>query len=183
MAKVLVNAKRAIFTAAKELLDSRGYAALSMREVAGRSGVALGTIYNYYANKQELVQDMMIVQWIVFSERQAAIASSQLGVYVRLYKLYKELGAFVGTFRQLWSMREACDLPKEPDKLTEYLERVADCVEGILLQEARRGGIRLKRDAHELARFIVMNHMALIQMPVFRYELFEGFLKEILGGS
>lgn len=182
MAKVLVNAKRAIFTAAKELLESRGYAALSMREVAGRSGVALGTIYNHYANKRELVQDMMIIQWIAFSERQASIASSQLGIYVRLYKLYKELGAFVGTFRDV-ERGEPAGGGDEADRLAEYLDRVADCIESMLLQEARRGAIRMKRGARDTARLIVMNDMAMIQHPVFRYELFEGFLKDILAGS
>lgn len=32
----------------------RGLKALNMRVVGGESGIALGTLYNYFANKEEL---------------------------------------------------------------------------------------------------------------------------------
>jgi AcrR family transcriptional regulator len=186
MARMMPNPKRAIFNSAKELLDNQGYSSLSMREIAKRSGVALGTIYNYFPNKQELVQDMMIVHWIEFTEKQAAIANSQLGIYVRLYTFFKEFSAFVGTFRQTWQspelFHEQETTQEEAPRQASYLERVAECVENMLSSEsARRGSeMRLRHGAHDTARFIVMNYMAMIQLPVFRYELFEAFLKDIL---
>lgn len=48
-----------ILSAARKLFDRRGYAATSMEEVADRSGLAVGTIYNYFASKDDLLVAIM----------------------------------------------------------------------------------------------------------------------------
>jgi AcrR family transcriptional regulator len=55
----------AVFTATWELVEANGFAAVTMRKVAERAGVALGTIFLYAANKDELLLQ-------VFGERLAA---------------------------------------------------------------------------------------------------------------
>jgi AcrR family transcriptional regulator len=43
-----------ITAAALELFVERGYAATRLEDVAGRAGVSKGTLYLYFANKEEL---------------------------------------------------------------------------------------------------------------------------------
>ena len=45
--------------AAEALFAEHGYAAVSMRQIAGRVGVQAGALYNYTADKQSLLFDMM----------------------------------------------------------------------------------------------------------------------------
>ncbi|MGN0426121.1 MAG: TetR/AcrR family transcriptional regulator [Acetatifactor sp.] len=50
-----ITSKEAILKACRDIAASKGLAAVSMRSVADRSQVALGTLYNYYENKDELM--------------------------------------------------------------------------------------------------------------------------------
>lgn len=54
MNKTLVS-KEAIITASKEIASRSGLSALNMREVAAKCGVAVGSVYNYFPSKGELV--------------------------------------------------------------------------------------------------------------------------------
>ncbi|OCW57565.1 TetR/AcrR family transcriptional regulator [Hoeflea olei] len=46
---------------ALELFARSGYAAVSMREIAARTGVQAGAIYNHFPTKQHLLQDLLVV--------------------------------------------------------------------------------------------------------------------------
>ncbi|MGO9451820.1 MAG: TetR/AcrR family transcriptional regulator [Candidatus Binataceae bacterium] len=47
--------ERRILAAARRLFDRKGYANTSMEEVAGRAGLAVGTLYNYFSSKDQLL--------------------------------------------------------------------------------------------------------------------------------
>jgi AcrR family transcriptional regulator len=52
--------RQSILQAAYELFLEKGYAATSMRELAERSGLALGSIYNHFENKQAIFSKLII---------------------------------------------------------------------------------------------------------------------------
>jgi AcrR family transcriptional regulator len=54
--------RQAILDAAYDLFLTQGYSATSMRQVAGRSGLALGGIYNHFASKDEIFQALVIAK-------------------------------------------------------------------------------------------------------------------------
>lgn len=47
--------ERRILSAARRLFDRKGYANTSMEEVADRAGLAVGTLYNYFSSKDQLL--------------------------------------------------------------------------------------------------------------------------------
>jgi AcrR family transcriptional regulator len=47
--------ERRIVAAARRLFDRKGYANTAMEEIAERAGVAVGTLYNYFPSKDELL--------------------------------------------------------------------------------------------------------------------------------
>ena len=51
------EAHEAVLTAATELLEERGYQAITIESVAERSGVAKSTIYRWWRSKPELVME------------------------------------------------------------------------------------------------------------------------------
>lgn len=54
--QVIKESTRALLLAtAREAFFQKGYEAVSMRELAGRSGVCLSNIYNYYSSKEDLL--------------------------------------------------------------------------------------------------------------------------------
>ena len=51
---------QSILQAAYELFLEKGYAATSMREIAERTGLALGGIYNHFENKEAIFSELVI---------------------------------------------------------------------------------------------------------------------------
>ena len=53
------NRKELIILEALKLFSEKGFAAVSMRDLAESVGISVSTIYHYYESKQALVQDMI----------------------------------------------------------------------------------------------------------------------------
>jgi AcrR family transcriptional regulator len=52
--------RQAVLQAAYELFLEKGYAATSVREIAERTGLALGGIYNHFENKEAIFSELII---------------------------------------------------------------------------------------------------------------------------
>ena len=63
MPKIIEGAREKILANARQRLFENGYQHLSLREVARESGIATGTIYNYFANKDYLIANVMLEDW------------------------------------------------------------------------------------------------------------------------
>ncbi|MFG3026123.1 TetR/AcrR family transcriptional regulator [Streptomyces sp. NPDC048254] len=68
--------RRKVMDAALELFDERTWDGTNVPEIAGRAGVAVGTIYRYFPNKQALGE-------AVFTEAKAAFADAVVTDAVR----------------------------------------------------------------------------------------------------
>jgi AcrR family transcriptional regulator len=60
--------RRRVVAAAVELASEGGYEVVQMRDVAGRAGVALGTIYRYFESKDQLLA-AALAEWTAELER------------------------------------------------------------------------------------------------------------------
>jgi AcrR family transcriptional regulator len=54
--------RQAVLDAAYTLFLDQGYSATSMRQIAEKAGIALGGIYNHFAGKDEIFQELVIVK-------------------------------------------------------------------------------------------------------------------------
>ncbi len=54
--------RQTIIDAAHQLIVEQGYAGTSMRQIAERSGVALGGIYNHFPNKEAIFSEIIIAK-------------------------------------------------------------------------------------------------------------------------
>jgi len=69
MPKIIEGAREKILANARMRLFENGYQHLSLREVAKESGIATGTIYNYFANKDYLIANIMLEDWATAVEK------------------------------------------------------------------------------------------------------------------
>ena len=58
--QIRYNRKKAIAQAALELFASNGFSGVSISRIAKKAGVSKGLLYNYFANKEALVQEIVI---------------------------------------------------------------------------------------------------------------------------
>ena len=63
MPKIIQNARGLILDEAKKQIREQGYAATTVRSVAAKCGVAIGTVYNYFPSKEILIASFMADDW------------------------------------------------------------------------------------------------------------------------
>ncbi|MGM0500759.1 MAG: TetR/AcrR family transcriptional regulator [Bacillota bacterium] len=63
MPKIIKDIEQKIYQATLNLLKNHNYQGLSMKLIAKEAGIAVGTLYNYYNNKEELFLAVFKKSW------------------------------------------------------------------------------------------------------------------------
>ena len=96
----VVTSKGAILAACRDLAKEKGLGAVNMRSVAGKCGVAVGSIYNYFPSKTQLIAAAVENVWQeIFHEKQgctvkADFVGSVLEIFNRAQEGIKEYPDF-----------------------------------------------------------------------------------------
>ena len=64
MPKIIKNPEDRILQAARKRLLDKDLSSFSLRDVAADCGIAVGTIYNYFKDKESLMAAVMIQDWV-----------------------------------------------------------------------------------------------------------------------
>ena len=102
MPKIIGNLRETILKESRAILFRSGYHELSIRAIAEACGVAVGTIYNYYDNKDTIVAHVMMEDWSQIlremEERCSAAASMEDGCC----EIFSALRRFQERFRPVF---------------------------------------------------------------------------------
>ena len=63
MPKIIENLDQTIISSARELFHRQGFEHTNMRQIADKSGIAVGTLYRYYKDKDDLYMQIMMENW------------------------------------------------------------------------------------------------------------------------
>ena len=63
MPKIIENLEARLIEEAKKQIEESGYGNLTIRSVAKACGVGVGTVYNYFSSKEELVATHLLEDW------------------------------------------------------------------------------------------------------------------------
>ena len=74
--------------AALELFAREGYAAVSMRAIAARTGVQAGALYKYFPTKQDILFDLLAGHMLALEVAWREDAGSELSDFVRFHVRY-----------------------------------------------------------------------------------------------
>jgi len=83
------NKRKAVMDSAVFLFSSKGYAATSIQDIVAHSGFSVGTVYNYFANKEELLTSLIEEGWEEFFQdlRKDIISRKGVGSFEYLYNI------------------------------------------------------------------------------------------------
>lgn len=183
LSRVIDNPRELILAKAKEIICSEGYSKLSMRTISKACNIATGTIYNYYPTKKDIVTEIMTDYWQEYYDSAQKLSATSEAFYEKLNKIFIELRSFLKTFKDVWLKPEIYDYPdfieSSKEKQSFYLEKLILLIEDMLLKEIGND-LNPNISSYELSKFIVMNFISLVQMPMLEYSSFELILKELL---
>lgn len=183
MSRTIDNPRELILGEARKILYNEGYSSVSIRRVAKDCNIAVGTIYNYFPTKKELILEMMASYWQEFMNEAEVIIKSQEDFYGKLRCIFKELLSFIIRFKSVWLSREFYESPDYVEGGLQrediYVGRLTVMIEE-LLKEKANGESQEYFETNKMASFIVMNFMSMVQIRHFDYDFFEGVLKKLL---
>ncbi len=137
--QVITPTRERLLQAAQELIENGGYGAASVAAIAGRAGVAAGTLYRHFSSKEQLFVELFR-SVCSREERAMQTAAEQMNGASAVARLEEVLATFAR--RALRNPRLAWALIAEPvDPLVDaerlaYRERYA-----ALISESLRAGI------------------------------------------
>ena len=103
MPKIIEDVENRILRAARQRLLGGDLSSFSARGIAEDCGIAVGTIYNYYRDKESLMAAIMAQDWQAelakAGEAVAAAPSVQAGVLC----LYEAMRAFSRAYESVWA--------------------------------------------------------------------------------
>jgi len=115
MPKILANVKDDICRTTRRMLEENGYGDLNIRAIAGRCGIGMGTIYNYFRSKEEIVAEIVLEDWNLILRRMDQ-ANRQIGEPMkRLSAVFALLQEYISGFHGTWMQMNMADAEK-PDQ-------------------------------------------------------------------
>ena len=160
---------QSIQDATLRVIARKGMAAATMQEIADEAGVAKGTIYLYFRDRDELVEktfetamqallsriDAALDQDVPFADKLRAVMTAKFSYFSanrEFFRLYLSLRMPEGTPARQRRQKQNCQ--------PQYRSRI-DRLQTVLTQAMERGEIRTV-DPHKLATFIVEGSSAII---------------------
>ena len=108
MPKIIFNVKEQLLTEAKKQVAKNGYAATTMRSVAGACGFAVGTMYNYFDSKEMLIATFVAEEWNTRLEEMATLPADCPKTL--FFGIYDTLTSFIKNNEKLFSDSDAAKI-------------------------------------------------------------------------
>ena len=105
MPKIIENLREDIQKEAKKQLMENGYAKTTVRSVASALGIGVGTLYNYYKSKEELISSFMLEDWYKCTIRMSECDPADTEEFFR--GLLLALSDFTDKYRFLFTDKDA----------------------------------------------------------------------------
>jgi len=97
MPKVIENVEEKTFKNVIDLINENGFKNTSMKMIADKTGIAVGTLYNYFSNKEEMIFHVIKKSWKQTFKKLDSILNENLSAEKKLEEfiitLYKEISS------------------------------------------------------------------------------------------
>lgn len=182
--KLVEDVRREILDNSLEILKENGYKEFNIRKVASVCGISVGTIYNYFPSKENILTQLMVNFWDSFINEIDKIMVLDCDFYRKLEKVFIELDGYTKEFMDLYVNRimlGSRKIGKESEnKENEYMGIFAERIKKCIDTEKKNGNISPLIESEIASKFILSNMMGLISMPLYDYKSFEKIVKVVL---
>ena len=107
MPKIIENLPQKLAEEARRQIEESGFGAMTIRSVAKGCGVGVGTVYNYYSSKEELVATFMLSDWKDCVSAIQSCADTSNTLEPVLYAIYEKLRLFMEQYDPIFRDADA----------------------------------------------------------------------------
>jgi AcrR family transcriptional regulator len=131
MPKIIKDVENTIRNCARELFTELSYTNVDMKMISGKSGIAVGTMYNYYKNKKQLYLSILNENWQGTFDKLDAISmldiSSEEKLSLFISTLYEDIEARNGLGKALINASD--DELKDDEEINDLKRRLTVKIE------------------------------------------------------
>ena len=107
MPKIIENLPHRLLEETQRQIEEVGYGSLNIRTVAKNCGVGVGTVYNYYCSKDELVAAFLLEDWSRCMDNINVCLEKLDALEATLHTVYEELTAYTLRHRTIFRDKDA----------------------------------------------------------------------------
>ena len=180
MPKILQNPRETILKEGYKLLEAKGYKDFSMRELANRCDIGLGTVYNYFSNKISLVREIFNDIWIHIIEDLTSVKDKNISFEEKVKLIYLGLEKFLIYHREVFFEltkaekinEEEIDKDGKSHSCGKYdvFDELYKIVDEIIESHKDNKDITLNVETRKLTSFLI-NNMITLSMKNSKYSI------------
>lgn len=161
MPKILENPREKILKEACILLD-KGYNNFNIREIAKACDFSLGTVYNYFKNKTELIIEVFNIKWNETLEEIKETSDLNISFEEKISLIYEKLDKFLiyhrGVFLEISREKIKCKEKKEHN-LSKYkvFDELYLILDNIIETHKSNKEISIEVETRKLTAFFINN--------------------------
>lgn len=160
MPKIIQCVDERIIAEAKNLLINGDYESFNIRDLSKRCKISVGTIYNHFPNKYELIHSIFVSDWNKTLENIKSTNSKENSFYKKLNRTYLEIDRFLGDYMSVFlDITAKTKSHKQPPE--HALEPLYTLIDEMVDIERSKGNLKTKVPNEKLNKFIVYNLMLL----------------------
>lgn len=150
MSHKIEKARENLLCYGKEALLEGGYDNLNVKDLSQKCGMATGTFYQYFKNKDDLVMQVIYESGKMIPEKIKKISKNDWGLYRKLEYVYRQYRTYQKTYLKM--RIGVLRLSDDYEKLrTKVLTELNKAVEEVLDNEVQRGNLVLSASTETAA--------------------------------
>jgi AcrR family transcriptional regulator len=159
--KVIENIRDNILIKGKEMLLTGNYSDFNIRSLAKNCDIGLGTLYNYFENKEVLAYYIFKSDWEKTLQLIVELKAEKFSFKEKLRKIYSSLETFISQYLNIF--REMSDGGHKECTHDHYLEMQTQLKE-LIEEEQKSGSIHNNIGADKLSYFIMSSMFTAIKL-------------------
>lgn len=153
--KILENVKENLINEGRKLLISGTYKDLNIRDIAKNCNISIGTFYNYFSTKDDLIHEILIADTNIMLDKMICLKDSKEPLKEKMHIIYSLFEMFIDKY--ISTFYEFTVVKGYRKSHYDNFKPIFQVISEILTIEKTKGNLKSSLDTYKLATFIVSN--------------------------